>query len=103
MTFLRRAKVVEPLVGRNWVDWSYKANPEIPEYTPLPALDRDMLAHACRQDTNLDAMVLTRAVDGAYVAQWSLPEPAYEPWLLLKGFDVPPLQNFYLYRCADLR
>jgi hypothetical protein len=103
MTFVRRAQVLEPLMGRNLVDWSYLANPDIPEYTPRPELDRGMLANACRQDSSLDAMVLSRAVDGAYAAQWSLPKAFYRPWLLYKGYDVPPLQHFYLYRCADLR
>jgi hypothetical protein len=103
MTFLHRAKILEPLMGKDLVKWPDKTDPDTPEYIPLPALDRGLLRQTCQQDTNLDAMVLSRAVDGAYAARWSLPEPVYEPWLLLKGFDVPPQQHFYLYRCADLR
>lgn len=103
MTFLERARVVQPLMGRDLLEWSHRANPDVPEYTPLPALDRDMLAKACRQDANLAAMVLSRRVEGAYAARWSLQKPLYYPWLLLKGFDVPPRRDFYLYRCVDLR
>jgi hypothetical protein len=62
-----------------------------------------MLARTCRQDSKLDAMVLSRAVDGAYAARWSLPDASYKPLLLVKGFEVPPRQHYYLYRCADLR
>jgi hypothetical protein len=102
-TFLHRARVLEPLMGEDMTEWSHRTDPNTPEYTPLPTLDRGMLAQACRQDSNLDAMVLTRAVDGAYAARWSLPRAFYRPWLLYKGYDVPPLQHFYLYRCADLR
>jgi hypothetical protein len=102
-TFLHRARVLQPLIGRDLVEWSHEANPELPEYTPHPALDRGMLVRACQQDSNLDAMVLTRAVDGAYAARWSLPDASYKPLLLVKGFEVPPRQHYYLYRCADLR
>jgi hypothetical protein len=103
MTFVRRARVLQPLMGEDMTEWPHRADPNTPEYTPLPALDRGMLVHACRQDSNLDAMVLTRAVEGAYAARWSLPRAFYRPWLLYKGYDVPPLQHFYLYRCSDLR
>lgn len=103
MTFLHHARVLEPLMGEDMTEWSHRTDPKAPEYFPLPALDRGMLARACRQDSSLDAMVLSRGVDGAYVAEWSLPRPHYRPWLLHEGYDVPPLQHFYLYRCADLR
>jgi hypothetical protein len=103
MTFVHRARVLEPLMGEDMTEWSHRTDPKEPEYIPLPALDRGMLVYACRQDSSLDALVLSRAVEGAYTATWSLPRTFYHPWLLYEGYDVPPLQHLYLYRCADLR
>jgi hypothetical protein len=100
LTFRDRARVVEPLMGQALVD-HVRYREEVPP--PLPALTRDLLADTCRSDPALDAMVLSRAVEGAYAATWSPRSPIYEPAALRKGAHRPPIGRYFLYRCADLR
>jgi hypothetical protein len=47
-------------------------------------------------------MVLSRAVAGAYAAEWELPTPIYDPKVVRKGAVRPPIRSYYLYRCTDL-
>ena len=99
LTFRDRARVVEPLMGQQFLN-HVRYREEVPP--PLPALTRDMLADTCRRDRALDAMVLSRVVDGAYAATWDLPKPLYEPVAAQKGSPRPPITRYYLYRCSDL-
>jgi hypothetical protein len=99
LTFRDRARVVEPLMGQQFLNY-VRYREETPP--PLPALTRDMLAETCRRDRALDAMVLSRAVEGAYAATWDLPKPLYEPVAARKGSPRPPITRYYLYRCSDL-
>ena len=100
LAYRDRADVVRPLTGRKLLD-SIRARGTTPP--PLPALTRTMLMSACRRDGALDAMVLSRAVPGAYVAQWDAPTPIYEMDAVRNGETRPPVSRLYLYRCADLR
>lgn len=99
LEFAERARVIEPLMGRDMLSHIDKSD-EVPP--PLPALDRGILADTCRKDTMLDAMVLSRAVPGAYAASWRLPSPVYDERWIMKSKDHPPIYQLYLYRCADL-
>lgn len=99
ITFRDRAQVIDPLMARPLVQFRTRNEPS----PPLPELSRDMLADACRTDRALDAMVLSRAVEGAYAATWDPPMPLYEPVAARKGIPRRPVTRYYLYRCADLR
>ncbi len=100
LAYRDRAHVIEPLVDRDLLD-SFRASQTLPP--PPPALTRSMLASACRADSALDAMVLSRAVPGAYAAEWDTPAPIYDLDAAKRGVVRPPIRRLYLYRCADLR
>ncbi len=99
LAFRDRARIINPLAGRDLLD-SYRARESA---APLPALTRPMLVSACRADGALDAMVLSRTVPGAAVAQWDLPAPIYDMAAAKRGIVRPPVRRLYLYRCQDLR
>ena len=100
LAYRDRANVVAPLTGRELLD-SIRASTTLPP--ALPVLTRGLLVSTCRRDGALDAMVLSRAVPGAYAAQWDVPTPVYDVDAARMGVSRPPINRFYLYRCADLR
>ncbi len=100
MTIRHRMQVIKPLVGWNLLDTLGTGDQGLP---PLPALSRDTLADVCGRDRALDAMVLSRRVDGAYAAEWDMPFRIYDTQAIGKEGGRQPIRTLYLYRCADLR
>lgn len=96
LAFRDRAHVMEPLGYELVATWGKILQ-------PLPTLDRDTLASVCRDAHGLDALVLSRAVEGSATAAWDLPLPIYDKRAFLKTGTLSEIRRLYLYRCADLR
>lgn len=96
LTFRDRVQVMEPLGYELMATWG-----NMPQ--PLPMLDRATLAAVCRDAAGLDALVLSRAVEGSAAAAWDLPAPIYDKREIPEKGAVSEIRRLYLYRCADLR
>lgn len=104
--FWRRSLIVHELDGVDYVDiWhAFKTQEEREAWSEVQKeLDRNDLVTACTNAPELDFMVLTRKVDGAYLADWY-------PQVNARAPDAPPVRgemlpekSRYLYRCADFR
>ena len=74
-----------------------------------PPATRRTMADLCRREPNLDYLVLASAIDRAWFAEWRPPGNLYVPKISVDASGhlshIAPrlLDNFYVYRCADLR
>lgn len=100
LAFQQRIALVQPLMQIEMLD-IYRR--QAAAHGALQALDRAALTRACAGDTALGAMVLSRAVEGAYTAVWDPPAPFYDTWMAQRGIAQVPVRRYYLYRCDELR
>ena len=105
--FLRRSKTIHAVDGVDYVDiWRRNETIEqtLTRYRVNKELARSDLAAACGAEPELDFLVLTRRVEGAYVTVWyprssdrgagATPQSASQ---------LLPTDPYFLYRCADFR
>jgi len=106
LEYLKRSKIAHAVEGVDYVDiWRpFKTVDEYRERLKAKKkLDKLDLADACANAPELDFLVLTRRVEGAYLMVWN-------PRTLEQVADAPstapkplPTQSRFLYRCADFR
>ena len=104
--YLKRSRVVAALDDVDYVRiWRpFKTREEYQErLIAKKELRRDDLVNVCTIDAELDFMMLTRAVDGAYVMVWQPWTPPQLAEAQSKAADMTPAYSLYLYRCADFR
>ena len=104
--YLKHSRIAQAIDGVDYVDiWRpFKTRDEYNERLKArKKIDRGDLVDACANAPELDFLVLSREVDGAYLLDWRPqtrdqvvnPPPA--------ASDLPPTGSLYLYRCADFR
>ncbi len=104
--YLKRSQIAQALDGVDYVNiWRpFKTREEYNERLKArKKIDRGDIFDACTNAPELDFLVLTRRVDGAYLMVW-------RPQTHDQVVDAPPStpelalsQSRFLYRCADFR
>ena len=105
--YMRRSKTVNAVDGVDYVDiWRPAETIEQTRtrYRVNKELARSDLVAACTSEPELDFLILTRRVDGAYLTVWhartsdqrvgAAPQAASQ---------LLPTHPYFLYRCADFR
>jgi hypothetical protein len=100
LAFRDRARALQPVTPSNLIV-AFRSGDAAP--VALPPLTHGALAAACRDAPGLDAMVMARALPGAYAAEWALPTPIHFTEAAQKDLMLPPIRRLYLYLCADLK
>ncbi len=104
--FWRRSRVVNSLDGVDYVDiWQpYKNRKEQEAHLEVrTGLTRNDLVSACTGAPNLDYLVLTRQVTGAYLTVWHPQTHDQVADATPAKSGSPQVSSRYLYRCADFR
>jgi hypothetical protein len=105
--YLRRSKTIETVDGVDYADvWRPgETNAQTrTRYRVDKELVRGDLAAACRSETELDFLLLTRRVDGAYITVWHPRTSAQSAGAPTPtAADLLPTNPYFLYRCADFR
>jgi hypothetical protein len=70
---------------------------------PKPQPDRADLTAVCRENPELDLLVLLHPIDGAVGNVWVPPVPFEEPGLITGDLAGVRAERFYIYACNALR
>lgn len=106
LEFLKRSRIVQAVDGVDYVDiWHPAKTGELPvKKSPVEKnLERSDLVTACANAPELDFLVLTRQVEGAFITVWhprTHDQPVGAP-PATPGTE--PAKSRYLYRCSDFR
>lgn len=95
-----RTDRLQPLMQREVIDIFRNKQKAVAD---LPPLTPELLKTACHRAPELDFMILSRRVDGKFIAQWRASAPYREIDAMLLGVKRDPVYDFYLYDCALLR
>ncbi len=104
--FLNRSRVIHALDGVDYVDVWHPTKPLDTislRKRVFKRLTRADLITACTDAPELDFMVLSRPVDGAYLSVWHPRTAGQRASAPTAAPDLVPTQALFLYRCADFR
>ena len=106
LEFLKRSRVAHAIDGVDYVDIWRPAKTAAEYAERLKAtkkLARGDLANACATAPELDFLVLTRRIDGAYLLAWQPRTRDQAAGAAATTRNSLPEKSRYLYRCADFR